>query len=239
MTYFFATIEQDECDANPREEWDHLATLYSWHSRYSLGGKDDESHKSPIEDLEIWAFDYFNNLAKIPELSHVYSDYGTMYRYAKDKDNEEDEELNSEDLGEFKKIVRQWLDDHVAILPVFMYDHSGITIRTHPFSCGWDSGQVGIIFLEKEVCEKNQIPFTDAEKILKQEVKELDQYLTGDVWYYMIYKTNDEEFDGQILDHEDTLPDDREVVDSCGGYYGYDYCKTEVESILLNRKVEI
>ena len=238
MTYFFATIEQDACDVNPREDWEQLATLYTWHSRYTLGGKDDENNKSPIKDLEIWAFDYFNNLAKIPELSHVYSDYDSVYQH-NHQDEADDEELNDEELRDFKKIVRQWLDDHVAILPVFMYDHSGITVRTHPFSCGWDSGQVGIIYLEKEVCEKNKIPFEDAEKILQQEVETLDQYLTGDVWYYSIYETNDEDYSGQILDHEDTLPDDRECVDSCGSYYSYNYCKTEVEAILLNRKVEI
>ena len=28
----------------------------------------------------------------------------------------------------------------VIALPLYLYDHSGITIRTSPFSCPWDSG---------------------------------------------------------------------------------------------------
>ena len=35
-------------------------------------------------------------------------------------------------------------------LPLYLYDHSGITMRTTPFSCPWDSGQVGVIILEHE-----------------------------------------------------------------------------------------
>ena len=33
-------------------------------------------------------------------------------------------------------------------LPVYLYDHSGITLNTSGFSCGWDSGQVGWIVAE-------------------------------------------------------------------------------------------
>ena len=37
-----------------------------------------------------------------------------------------------------------------VVLPVYMYDHSGITINTTGFSCPWDSGMVGIIYVSKE-----------------------------------------------------------------------------------------
>jgi len=36
------------------------------------------------------------------------------------------------------------------ILPLYLYDHSGITMRTTPFDCHWDSGQVGLIFVSKK-----------------------------------------------------------------------------------------
>ena len=41
-----------------------------------------------------------------------------------------------------------------VILPLYLYDHSGITISTSPFSCGWDSGQIGFIFVSKEKLRK-------------------------------------------------------------------------------------
>ncbi len=33
------------------------------------------------------------------------------------------------------------------ILPVFLYDHSGLAMNTKGFHCPWDSGQVGFIYV--------------------------------------------------------------------------------------------
>src|SRR3954463_6000135 len=38
----------------------------------------------------------------------------------------------------------------VISLPLYLYDHSGLTMNTEVFSCPWDSGQVGFIFVEKD-----------------------------------------------------------------------------------------
>lgn len=35
---------------------------------------------------------------------------------------------------------------HIFIAPLYKYEHSGIVYSTSPFSCRWDSGQVGYIF---------------------------------------------------------------------------------------------
>jgi hypothetical protein len=40
--------------------------------------------------------------------------------------------------------------DTVIALPLYLYDHSGITINTTGFSDKWDSGKVGYIFVGKE-----------------------------------------------------------------------------------------
>jgi hypothetical protein len=37
----------------------------------------------------------------------------------------------------------------IVILPLYLYDHSGITMNTTGFSCGFDSGQVGFIFVDE------------------------------------------------------------------------------------------
>jgi hypothetical protein len=47
------------------------------------------------------------------------------------------------------------LAKHYAILPLYLYDHSGITISTGPFSCPWDSGQVGFIYCTLEKAKEN------------------------------------------------------------------------------------
>lgn len=227
MTYCFATIEQDDSNENPRDDWEMIGTLYTWHSKYRLGGKDDFNHQSPIPNIDIWCFDQFNDLANLPELEgyHTYDDEV----FFKDK------EPTIGELAFFIETIHCWINENLCILPVYMYDHSGITISTGPFSCPWDSGQVGIIYTKKAWCENQKIAFDQAEEILKNEIKILDQYLTGDVWSYTIYSSNDEEFEyltNEIATHEDDLPDDRNQEKSCDGYFGYDATFNEVKELL-------
>lgn len=35
-------------------------------------------------------------------------------------------------------------------IPVYMYDHSGFTLSVTPFNCPWDSGKLGIIFVQSK-----------------------------------------------------------------------------------------
>ena len=41
-----------------------------------------------------------------------------------------------------------------VILPLYLYDHSGITMNTTGFSCPWDSGQVGWIYADADCIKK-------------------------------------------------------------------------------------
>jgi hypothetical protein len=101
------------------------------------------------------------------------------------------------------------------VLPLYLYDHSRITISLTPFSCPWDSGQVGFIIIrrEKMLQEFSAKKFTKALKaralkIAEGEVQTYDQYLRGEVYGYRI----DE--DG----------------DSCWGYYGMEECIEEAKN---------
>ena len=117
--------------------------------------------------------------------------------------------------------------EDVISLPLYLYDHSGITISTEPFSCPWDSGQVGYIYVTKEkMREVFMVERVNAEIIkqamenLRSEVRAYDSYLRGDCYRYTIHKLDE---DGE----ED------EEVESCGGYLGdLDYCRKEAGSML-------
>ena len=112
-----------------------------------------------------------------------------------------------------------------VILPLYLYDHSGITMNTGGFSCQWDSGQVGYIYLSleqarteysaKRVSKKLRARI---EKYLTGEVETYDSYLTGDVRGFSIVRNDD---DGDEID-----------VDSCWGYFGGDftYMTDEIKS---------
>ena len=80
-----------------------------------------------------------------------YDNMGTMVCFHKRYvlgDKHEYKESDYNGWGELEKAITR-KEDAAVLLPIFMYDHSGITIQTRPFSCPWDSGQVGFIFVSK------------------------------------------------------------------------------------------
>jgi len=86
----------------------------------------------------------------------------------------------------------EWLDamgPFFVKLPLYLYDHSGLTMSTGPFSCPWDSGQVGWIVAWAEDVRKafgvkalNGAIRKRVIKILEAEVRVYDQCLRGAVW---------------------------------------------------------
>lgn len=115
--------------------------------------------------------------------------------------------------------VREYLikEFHAEVmLPLYLYDHSGITIKTSPFSCGWDSGQVGWIYATRDDIAKwfgvktvDAAVLKRAEKALESEVVVYDEYLVGNVYGYDI-----KDAEGEDLSYE------KYGITSCWGYYG-------------------
>ena len=113
----------------------------------------------------------------------------------------------------------------LLIKPLYMYDHSGITIATSPFSCGFDSGQIGWIYITDKEVEVTGAPEDSFDRQLEGEVSTYNQELEGEVFGYVCYK-------------------DGESEDSCGGFYGrnphengiFDNIPKEFESLLENIK---
>jgi len=101
----------------------------------------------------------------------------------------------------------------VVVLPLYLYDHSGISIRTykHGYHANWDCGQVGFIYITKEKMKKEGMTKKQIEKYLIGEVETYDQYLQGDVYCIVCEKYNK---DKEPIDY-----------DTCGGYYGYEYAE--------------
>jgi hypothetical protein len=106
-------------------------------------------------------------------------------------------------------------------LPLYLYDHSGITINTTGFSCPWDSGQVGIIYVAREKVREEYKVKRISKKLesrildsLRSEVSTYDDYLTGQVYGYKIKDNQGEE------------------IESCWGFYGLDTVRTEALSIV-------
>ena len=134
-----------------------------------------------------------------------------------------------QDYNGWDELEAQIVKDHkpVIIMPLYLYDHSGITISTHSFNDHWDSGQVGFIYMTaKQIREwygKKRITKgikEKAEKCLLADVEVYDQYLRGEVYGYVITDENGEE------DEADN------GQSSSWGYFGLDSVKEEVKDII-------
>jgi len=128
----------------------------------------------------------------------------------------------SEEIHEAKKEALRRGD---IVLPLYMYDHSGITISLTPFQCRWDSGQVGFVVIpRKKMLEEFGGKYfakklkAKGMKHAESEVATLDQFIRGEVYGYNIF--------GKEKD------DEREELDSCWGHYGQEYCITEAKSMI-------
>ncbi len=122
----------------------------------------------------------------------------------------------------------------LMIKPLYMYDHSGITISTSQFGCQWDSGQIGWIFIE----EKNWISMMGEDmdrsedrldRIIESEVETYDKYLQGEVYQYKIYEVEE-----CNLGHQH-----RTLVECCGGYFDEEDCRSEGESYMEHLEKEV
>jgi len=219
-------IYPEEQPDSPRS-WDNLGTLLGWHRRYSSPDDTDRELFSILSD-------------------YVDRDDPKVVEALGGPDEDGDYEDLEEVAGVNAAIHYANESGKVHILPVFMYDHSGVALshgRSYPFNCPWDSGFYGIHFIEKEKlfkeCHSKEDPeyikryqddpnLTDAEKekyireyrenlltednwrkrataIMEGELETFNQYLSGDVWGFVI-----------------TDPETGDDVDSCWGFYGTD-----------------
>jgi hypothetical protein len=166
-----------------------------------------------------------------PENPRSWENLGTMVCFHNRYDLGDKHNYNSDDYDGWDEMEKDIIkrENVGAILPLYLYDHSGITMNTTGFGCKWDSGQVGFIFISKEkmleeyggkrVTKKLKERVTE---YLKGEVETYDQYLRGDVYGYQISRVTT---CNQGHEHKEDL-------DSCYGFFGMDSCLEDAESIV-------
>lgn len=166
-----------------------------------------------------------------PESPRNWDNLGTMVCFHRNYDLGDIHNYNFNDYNDWDEMKKDIIkkENVGVILPLYLYDHSGITMNTTGFECRWDSGQVGFIFISKEkireVYKIKRITKEWVEKIteyLKSEVETYDQYLRGNVFGYRTYKVS---ICGLGHEHE-------EEIDSCWGFYSEEECLSEAESIV-------
>lgn len=120
-------------------------------------------------------------------------------------------------------------DDVLVTAPIWVYDHSGIAFktgeRTYPFDDRWDSAQCGVAYVDRKTwadCMGTEWTGSDEQrqqalKLIAGDVETYGQYVNGEVYGYTV-----------------TDPADGEVVDSCWGFYGWDYVVAEATAAAEN-----
>jgi hypothetical protein len=111
-----------------------------------------------------------------------------------------------------------WIEankDTIYYIPLYVYEHGNITIKTSPFSCRFDSGQIGFIYMTKETAEKEGI--TEPYKALEAEVKTYDAYISGQTYGAMILDQSGEMIDSQFGyfgDTDEVINEAKGMIDS-------------------------
>lgn len=208
-------IVYDEDPQNPRE-WDEMGKIITWHRRDNFG--DDHNYRDPEEFLLAVIGDgRFSD-----RLEDWYERKSQMIydscRHGSDEYYRRHDELMAEKRG---RIMRR-AEKSAIILPVYLYDHSGYALSTGPFSCPWDSGQIGFTYVKldkvrhefsvKRISKKVRQQAID---LLKIELNTYDDFINGRCYGFIV-----EDEDGDQLN-------------SCWGIYGLDYAIEEATSAAI------
>ncbi len=161
-----------------------------------------------------------------PENPRNWDNMGTMaFFHTRHILGDKDHGIDHDDFGGWNEMA-QWIEekmDGAIVLPVRMYDHSGIAFAMgldslrYPFQCPWDSGMVGFMFVTKAKLIEEYGDDSDKSKAkalacMQGELKVYNQYHAGDIYGFILRDKPCEHCDDETGDH----------LDSCWGFYGYD-----------------
>lgn len=162
---FALTVQRMTDPPNPRDD-DNLGRMVCWHGRYHLGDK--HSFKNTIH--------CFLGLVREKDKHHANALH-QEWQYGSERPG-------GEIVLELQELVSR--DPDTFMLPLYLYNHSGLTINTTGFSCPWDSGQVGWIYTTKERFDKFGSDWGKRKEYLLGEVETYDQYLRGEVYKFTL-----------------------------------------------------
>ncbi len=149
-----------------------------------------------------------------------FDNLGTMVCFHRRYNLGDETELKSSDFSSWEELESYLYKEKNALIaiPVFMYDHSGLWINTTGFSCPWDSGQVGYIYVSKEKVRR-EYSCKRISKKLKEMIREM---LCSEVDLYNDYLC------GNVYGFTLTNKENAEEIDSSCGFYGTDYIENGI-----------
>lgn len=191
---YLLTVQKDDFFPNPRREDENFGTMICFHRRYQLG----DEHKYFCSDdlLEEMFINAAGGGEKGKQMYEAFVNSLDLHPGT------------SAQLRAYSRALMAEIEKAYVVLPVYLLDHSGLSVSTTDFRDPWDSGQTGIIFASfdkiREEFEVEKITpeiRRKAENMLNAEVELYDAYLNGECYGYELYKNG-------------------ELQDSCWGFIG-------------------
>lgn len=217
----------DSDPQNPRTDYDHVGVMFCKHGRYDLGDKDAED---PIEEVEVYDLGGYevtgDRLGEIMESMGALCDTLQLegkfigdaeYDKAEGAYHEIENDIRCQNCARVEHRLRP---DIALCLPIGLYDHGGITVyhgtTGRGDSAGWDSGQIGWHYVTKDKVDEEWNGDLDAaRRYLEGEMQEYDDFVTGQVYGYVIDEDGDSCWDFFGYDHEKSglLEGARDAID--------------------------
>lgn len=259
MTILVAEVSQDLDGGwiHPRDAYDGFGCIYSWESQLKIGGEKDTNNAEMLYPWKMpyWAFNNFSlTNSPINGLNEYILDYDEWEVINKDTG---EKITSSEHIQEFKEKINQWMEQNIKILPIYEYHYSNVKICTVPSDFDSSAHQIGFIYVNREMVKNEGLDWANPDilKLLEQEIKTINQYLTGDIWQYLIYQPsfdnlvliqdllqdytiypNPKNTKGQTLLVTPKTPkcDFFKLIDSCGEFYGKQNCMEDLLKYVFN-----
>jgi len=122
--------------------------------------------------------------------------------------------FNFSECDSWDEVEKELRKVYPVVIPVFMYDHSGINFSLGGYNpywvhASWDAGKVGYMVVDRDELAELGIKYLSKHnkeklnRVLEGEIEQYNQYVGGDVWCVEIKQ-------------------DDELIDYQGGIFGYD-----------------
>lgn len=236
-------VRQDQDPLDPRKYQDNSTIMSCQHRRYSLG--DNQDHIFTTLKEEIGSRIKFSSADILKCLKIFRKKDPKLFRYLfrisyskkvnsnsmhiRAKQMLEDLLYNFNDTRDIE-LIEDILDQISAMQwnRLYLYDHSGLRINLKK-TCSFDSGILGYVVIPYD----DFINIENAYKIINEEIKEYNNYLSGDQYYYVVIEETCKIFD------DESFKVSEEIVSSASGYEDEESARNdanlELKAIQCNR----
>lgn len=113
-------------------------------------------------------------------------------------------DIRFDDYYSWDELENALKESYLHVIPVWMFDHSGLSFGIGNEPCPWDSGQIGFAVLSETDFDEFELDGMSDEQLIEMLIEDLDvfeRYVNGVNYEYAI------------------LDEHGEILDSCTGYY--------------------